>query len=82
MKTSILPELLFIMTFVLFLIVGLFIFSIDSEIIIKNNSNRNYKYEHYYDSIYEVNPDYYLDVLVETNKFQNYIDKHGEWWNN
>lgn len=49
---------------------------------IKNNSTRDYKYEHYCDSIYEVDPDYYLDVLVETDEFQNYIDKHGEWWTN
>ena len=50
--------------------------------IIKNNSTRDYKFEHYCDSIYEVNPDYYLDVLVETDEFQNYIDEHGEWWTN
>lgn len=49
---------------------------------IKNNSTRDYKFEHYCDSIYEVNPDYYLDVLVETDEFQNYIDEHGEWWTN
>ena len=56
---------------------------IDSKnYIIKNNSTRDYKFEHYCDSIYEVNPDYYLDVLVETDKFQNYIDEHGKWWTN
>ena len=49
---------------------------------IKNNSTRDYKFEHYCDSIYEVDPDYYFDVLVETDKFQNYIDEHGEWWTN
>ena len=49
---------------------------------IKNNSTRDYKFEHYCDSIYEVNPDYYLDVLVETDEFQNYIDEHGKWWTN
>ena len=47
--------------------------------ITKNNSTRDYKFEHYCDSIYEVNPDYYLDVLIETDKFQDYIDKHGKW---
>lgn len=50
--------------------------------VIKNNDTRDYKYEHYCDSIYEVDPDYYFDVLVETDEFQNYIDKHGEWWTN
>ena len=49
---------------------------------IKNNDTRDYNYEHYCDSIYEVNPDYYLDVLVETDEYQDYIEKHGEWWTN
>ena len=56
---------------------------IDSKnYITKNNSTRDYKFEHYCDSIYEVNPDYYLDVLIKTDKFQDYIDKHGKWWTN
>ncbi|MGN1299822.1 MAG: hypothetical protein ACI4VC_00530 [Clostridia bacterium] len=56
---------------------------IDSKnYITNNNSARDYKFEHYCDSIYEVNPDYYLDVLIETDKFQDYIDKHGKWWKN
>lgn len=56
---------------------------IDSKnYITKNNSTRDYKFEHYCDSIYEVNPDYYLDILIETDKFQDYIDKHGKWWEN
>lgn len=54
----------------------------DKTFIVKNNDTRDYAFEHYCDSIYEVNPDYYLDVLVETDEFQNYIDKHGEWWTN
>lgn len=49
---------------------------------VKNNNTRDYNYEHYCDSVYEVNPDYYFDVLVESDKFQSYINKHGEWWNN
>ena len=56
---------------------------IDSKnYITKNDSTRDYKFEHYCHSIYEVNPDYYLDVLIETDKFQDYIDKHGKWWKN
>nr|DAH00232.1 MAG TPA: hypothetical protein [Crassvirales sp.] len=50
--------------------------------VVKNNNTRDYNYEHYCDSIYEVNPDYYLDVLVETDKYQSYIEEHGEWWTN
>ena len=59
---------------------GVYIINNNSKLFIKNNSTRNYNYEHYCDSIYEVNPDYYLDVLIETDEFQNYIDEHGEWW--
>ena len=63
-------------------ILGVYITNNNSKIFIKNNSTRDYNYEHYCDSIYEVNPDYYLDVLIETDEFQNYIDEHGEWWKN
>lgn len=45
-----------------------------------NNIQRDYEYEHYCDSIWVNNPDYYLDVLVESDEYQNYIDIHGEWW--
>lgn len=50
--------------------------------VVKNNNTRDYDYEHYCDSIYVTNPDYYLDVLVESDKYQSYIDEHGEWWTN
>lgn len=46
------------------------------------DTTRDINYEHYCDSIWITNPDYYLDVLVETDEFQSYIEKHGEWWNN
>ena len=59
-----------------------YISNTNKSFIIKNNNIRDYVYEHYCDSIYETNPDYYLDVLVETDEFQSYIDKHGEWWTN
>lgn len=59
-----------------------YISNTNKSFIVKNNNTRNYVYEHYCDSIYETNPDYYLDVLVETDEFQSYIDKHGEWWTN
>ena len=48
--------------------------------VVKNNNTRDYAYEHYCDSIYATNPDYYLDVLVETDKFQSYLNEHGKWW--
>lgn len=59
-----------------------YISNTNKSFIVKNNNTRNYAYEHYCDSIYETNPDYYLDVLVETDEFQSYLDEHGEWWTN
>lgn len=43
-------------------------------------AERNYAYEAYCDSIWENNPDYYLDVLVEGDEYQNYIEQNGEWF--
>ena len=43
-------------------------------------AERNYAYEAYCDSIWEANPDYYLDVLVESDEYQNYIELNGQWW--
>lgn len=42
--------------------------------------NRDYAYEAYCDSIYQANPDYYNDVLVETDEYCIYLEKHGKWW--
>lgn len=44
------------------------------------DSTRDYEYEHYCDSIWVNDPDYYKDVLQETDEYQDYIDIHGEWW--
>ena len=46
----------------------------------KESTTRNYAYEHYCDSIWVANPDYYIDVLSETDEYCTYIEKHGEWW--
>ncbi len=58
-----------------------------SQILYSKNTNntdntRDYNYEHYCDSIYENNPDYYLDVLIETDEYQTYLEEHGQWWEN
>ena len=45
-------------------------------------NNRDYAYEAYCDSIWEANPNYYLNVLVEGDEYCTYIEEHGEWWNN
>ena len=50
--------------------------------VVKIDNTRDYAYEHYCDSIYAANLDYYLDVLVETDKFQSYLNEHGKWWDN
>lgn len=47
---------------------------------IKAEEQRDLQYEAYCDSIWENNPEYYQDTLVETDKYQNYIDEHGIWW--
>lgn len=42
--------------------------------------HRNLAYEYYCDSIWENDPNYYEDVLMENDEYINYIDEHGEWW--
>lgn len=41
---------------------------------------RDYQFEAYCDSVYEVDPDYYFDVITESNEYQNYIANNGKWW--
>ena len=41
---------------------------------------RDYAYEAYCDSIYAADPNYYLDVLCETDEYCTYIEEHGLWW--
>lgn len=47
---------------------------------IKEANTRDYAYEAYCDSIYETDPEYYLDVLCETDEYCCYIEEHGKWW--
>lgn len=44
------------------------------------DNTRDVEYERYCDSIYFNDVDYYNDVLVETDEYQDYIDEHREWW--
>lgn len=44
------------------------------------DNTRDYTYEAYCDSIWENDPYYYLDCLVETDEYQQYIEQHGHWW--
>lgn len=39
------------------------------------------QYKNYCDSIWYTDKNYYLNVLVETDEYQQYIQEHGEWWN-
>ena len=41
---------------------------------------RDYVYEAYCDSIYAADPNYYLDVLCETDEYCTYIEINGPWW--
>ena len=53
------------------------------ECVYKNNKPaipRDYNYEHYCDSIWVADKDFYLDVICETQQYQDYIEQHGEWW--
>jgi DNA transposition AAA+ family ATPase len=43
-------------------------------------AKRDYAYEAYCDSIWEANPDYYMDVLMETDEYCEYIEQNGRWW--
>lgn len=45
-----------------------------------SKAQRNLAYEQHCDSIWEADQDYYLDVLMETDEYCNYIDKFGPWW--
>jgi hypothetical protein len=44
-------------------------------------AERNYAYEAYCDSIWEADPDYYLDVFCETDEYCTYVETVGAWWN-
>lgn len=44
------------------------------------DAHRDYDFEQYCDSIWDNNPEYYNDVLVETDEYQNYIEVNGKWW--
>lgn len=46
----------------------------------KVSNTRDYQYEAYCDSIWESNPDYYMDVIAESDEYCEYLDKHGKWW--
>lgn len=43
-------------------------------------SNRDYSYEAYCDSVWETNPEYYMDVVMETDEYVEYIEINGKWW--
>lgn len=41
---------------------------------------RDYSYESYCDSVWQADPDYYLDVLCTTDEYQEYVETNGQWW--
>jgi hypothetical protein len=44
------------------------------------SNTRDTAYEQYCDSIWEANPEYYMDVLCETDEYCTYVEEHGQWW--
>ena len=44
------------------------------------SDNSDKSYEAYCDSIWAADPDYYYDVLEETEEYRNYIELNGKWW--
>lgn len=43
-------------------------------------STRDLAWEAHCDSIWEASPDYYLDVLCESDEYCTYIEENGPWW--
>lgn len=70
--------------FCLITVITLFSFIIVVQLFIScgiaNDETRNYSYEAYCDSIWESDPDYYLDVLCTTDEYQEYVEVNGKWW--
>lgn len=46
----------------------------------KVSEERDYAYEAYCDSIWANDPDYYVDVLEETDEYVVYLEHHKKWW--
>lgn len=46
----------------------------------KVSNTRDLAYEQYCDSIWENNPDYYLDVVCESDEYCEYLEINGKWW--
>lgn len=44
------------------------------------SETRDLEFEAYCDSIWEADPNYYYDVLEESDEYQIYIEINGEWW--
>lgn len=61
-------------------IIALVVYAIIGGCSPKGHTTRDFSYERYCDSIWENDPIYYMDVLVETDEYQDYIESHGEWW--
>lgn len=70
---------------VLFAIISMsaFRYYSNNNLEIANNGNeRDYEFEEYCDYIFKSDPEYFYDVLSELDKYQDYVAKHGAWWEN
>jgi len=66
---------IFIFIYILFCIFSTISCSTINHQELANNNGKQYEqYEHYLDSLWENNPDYYLDVEMENDKYLNYVE--------
>lgn len=63
--------------FVAFAVLGMAFAGCNST---KVSETRDLEYEAYCDSIWDANPDYYIDVLEESDEYIRYVELNGEWW--
>lgn len=65
---------------ILFYIIGIVSIVLLNTSCKTTDSTRDLAYEAYCDSIWLNNRDYYMDTLVETDKYQQYMETNGQWW--
>lgn len=46
----------------------------------KVSDTRDLSYEAYCDSIWASNPDYYMDCIMGSAEYEDYISVNGKWW--
>lgn len=52
-------------------------YDINGEIV---KDTRDLAYESYCDSIWKADPEYYMDVLMESDEYCSYVEENGKWF--